>query len=106
MDERVRALPLDMAVNLYRIAQEATANALRHSDAGHIDISVECCAAGLLLVIQDDGRGMPDRAQDPRGLGIVSMVSRAEWLGGEICFSARLPRGTRVQITVPWASSG
>lgn len=103
VDERVvRTLPLDMAVNLYRIAQEATANALRHSDATHIDIAVENSVAGLLLVIQDDGRGIPDRAQDRRGLGIRSMVSRAEWLGGQICLSARLPRGTRVQVIVPW----
>jgi signal transduction histidine kinase len=42
VDERIsRELPLDRAVNLYRIAQEATANALRHSGASHIDISVE-----------------------------------------------------------------
>jgi signal transduction histidine kinase len=102
VDERVvRALPLDMAVNLYRIAQEASANALRHSEAAHIDILVESSARGLLLVIEDDGRGIHTSAQDLSGLGIKSMVSRAEWLGGEICLSARVPRGTRVQVIVP-----
>ena len=55
-----RGLPLDMAVNLYRIAQEATTNALRHSGASHIDILVEVCGEGLLLAIQDDGCGIQD----------------------------------------------
>ena len=101
-DERiVRALPLDMAVNLYRIAQEATANALRHSGASHIDISVEVCREGLLLVIQDDGCGIQDRASELCGLGIRSMVSRAEWLGGGLSLLPSLPRGTRVQVIVP-----
>ena len=44
-----RKLPLDMAVNLYRIAQEATTNALRHSGASHIDISVEVCGEGMTM---------------------------------------------------------
>jgi signal transduction histidine kinase len=102
VEERiVRALPLDMAVNLYRIAQEATANALRHSGASQIDISVEGSAGDLLLVIQDDGRGIQERAGELCGLGIKSMVSRAEGLGGEFSIVPTSPRGTRVAVTVP-----
>jgi signal transduction histidine kinase len=101
VDERVsRELPVDRAVNLYRIAQEATANALRHSGATHIEISVESTERGLSLVIQDDGCGIPDGASELSGLGIKSMISRAEWLGGELKFMRTSPKGTRVQITV------
>jgi signal transduction histidine kinase len=101
VDERIsRELPLDRAVNLYRIVQEATANALRHSGASHIDISVESTDRGLSLVIQDDGCGIPDGAGKLSGLGIKSMMSRAEWLGGKISLMRTSPRGTRVQITV------
>jgi signal transduction histidine kinase len=100
VDERiVGALPLDMAVNLYRIAQEATANALRHSGASRVEISVEGRAGGLLLVIQDDGCGIQDSPSQLGGLGIRSMFSRAEWLGGEFRISPRSP-GTRVQVLV------
>lgn len=102
VDERiVRTLSLDVSVNLYRIAQEASANALRHSDAKQIHISVQSALGGLLLVIEDDGRGISSSAGEQRGLGIKSMVSRAEWLGGEICLLARSPHGTRVQVFVP-----
>lgn len=102
VDERfARELPLDMAINLYRIAQEATANALRHSGASHIDISVEICGEGLLLAIQDDGCGIGDKGSELRGLGIESMVSRAESLGGELNFLPSSPHGTRVQVMVP-----
>lgn len=96
-----RKLPLDMAVNLYRIAQEATTNALRHSGASHINISVEICGEGLSLVIQDDGRGIRDIDGESSGLGIKSMASRAETLGGELRLRPGTPQGTRVQVIVP-----
>jgi signal transduction histidine kinase len=90
-----------MAVNLYRIAQEATTNALRHSGASHIDISVEVCGEGLLLAIEDDGCGIRDIGSESWGLGIRSMASRAEWLGGEFRLLPVTPQGTRVQVVVP-----
>jgi signal transduction histidine kinase len=96
-----RELPLDMAVNLYRIAQEATTNALRHSGASHIDISVEVCGEGLLLAIQDDGCGIRDIGSESWGLGIRSMASRAKWLGGELRLLPGTLRGTKVQVIVP-----
>jgi len=102
VEERfTRKLPLDMAVNLYRIAQEAIANALRHSGASHIDISIGVCDKGLLFAIQDDGCGIRDNGSELSGLGIKSMVSRAEWLGGELRLLPGSPQGTSVQVIVP-----
>jgi signal transduction histidine kinase len=103
VEERFAGVRLDMAVNLYRIAQEATANALRHSGASHIYISAEICDEGLLLVIQDDGCGIRDGSRGLWGLGIKSMASRAELLGGEFALLPRTPQGTRVQVIVPVA---
>jgi signal transduction histidine kinase len=108
-----RKLPLYMAVNLYRIAQEATANAMRHSGASHVHIWAEVCDEGLLLAIQDDGCGIRDIGSEFWGLGIQSMASRARWLGGELRLLPGVPRGTRVQVVVPmdygkayeWAST-
>lgn len=96
-----RELPLDMTINLYRIAQEATTNAVRHSGASHIDISVEVCEAGLLLAIQDDGCGIRAIDSESWGLGIRSMASRAKWLGGELRLFPGSQQGTRVQVIVP-----
>jgi signal transduction histidine kinase len=102
VDERVAgALPIDVAANLYRIAQQATANALQHSGASRIDISFELSTAGLLLVIQDDGCGIPADAMKQGGLGIRSMASRAQWLGGEFRLLPHAPQGTRIQVILP-----
>jgi signal transduction histidine kinase len=90
-----------MAVNLYRIAHEATANAVRHSGASHIYISAEVCDEVLLLAIQDDGCGIRAIGSELWGLGIKSMASRAEWLGGEFRLLPVTPQGTRVQVVVP-----
>jgi signal transduction histidine kinase len=96
-----RELPLDMAVNLYRIAQEATANAVRHSGASRIYISAEVCDEILLLAIQDDGCGIHAIGNESWSLGIKSMSSRAEWLGGEFRLLPGTPQGTRVQVVLP-----
>jgi len=96
-----RVLPLDMAANLYRIAQEATANAVRHSGASHIYISAEVGDEVLLLSIQDDGCGLRAIGSELWGLGIKSMASRAEWLGGEFRLLPGTAQGTRVQVVVP-----
>jgi signal transduction histidine kinase len=96
-----RGLPLDMAANLYRIAQEATANAVRHSGASHIYISADICDKVLFFSIQDDGCGLGGIGSELWGLGIKSMASRAEWLGGEFRILPRTPQGARVQVVVP-----
>jgi signal transduction histidine kinase len=96
-----RELPLYIAVNLYRIAQEATANALRHSGASHIDISLQPFGEGLSLVIQDDGSGIRDIGSGSKSLGIGSMASRAKWLGGELKLLPGTRQGTKVQVIVP-----
>ena len=104
VDERfARELALQAAVNLYRIAQEATANAVRHSGAAHIHISVEGNSEGFLLTVEDDGCGIGDWAKESAGLGIKSMVSRAAMLGGELEISPRTPEGTKVQVIVRFA---
>ena len=94
-------LPLDVAANLYRIAQEATANALRHSRASRINIAAEVRDGRFLLAIQDDGCGIRDSGHEFWGLGIKSMASRAKLLGGNLKLLHVTPQGTRVQVTLP-----
>jgi signal transduction histidine kinase len=102
LDECVaHVLPLDVAVNLYRLAQEATANALQHSGASRIDISLELSTEGLVFAIQDDGCGIPAEAMEQSGLGIGSMASRAKRLGGELRLLPNAPQGTLIQVILP-----
>ncbi len=70
------------AVQLYRIAQEATQNAVKHAAAGRITIELAEDGAEVRLAVRDDGKGMPAAA--PPGLGLRSMLGRALSIGGTL----------------------
>ncbi|WP_296604758.1 sensor histidine kinase [Nocardioides sp.] len=92
-------LPAAIEVACYRIAAEAVANAVRHADAQRI--SVRLCAGdgALSLLVEDDGRGLPERVR-PGALGLTSMRQRADEIGGLLdVVSDR--RGTRVRAELP-----
>jgi PAS domain S-box-containing protein len=87
------------APHLYRIAQEAISNALRHSQASRVDLSLEVGDDELVLRIRDDGQGIPPGAR--RGLGLRLMVYRAGMLGGTSTFDNPDSGGTLVECRVP-----
>jgi len=102
-----------LANELYRIAQEAFHNAVKHSGASRIGISLARRRGEIVLVVQDDGCGLPppeegrEAASVPRerGHGLHIMGARAGSMGGKIVFghgqAKGLRRGTRVVCTVP-----
>lgn len=94
------ALPGPKAIAVYRIVQEALTNAARHAFASRIEISLRCEDDGLVLRVQDDGRGF-DPATIRPGLGLVGMRERAGFLGGDIAIEAAPGAGTRVQVRIP-----
>jgi signal transduction histidine kinase len=91
---------LDAAQHLYRIAQEAVNNAVRHARAGRI--RVELCDSGdfLLLLIEDDGVGLPDPVPS-RGMGLRTMASRARLLDGELTIGPAAGAGLRITCRAP-----
>ncbi len=88
------------ATNLYRIAQEAVSNALRHSGAKHIALSLHDDAGRITLKIHDDGIGFPDHASPEFGLGLKTMRYRAQLIGGALLIESTTDSGTRVTCTV------
>jgi two-component system sensor histidine kinase UhpB len=85
---------------LYRIAQESLTNALRHSEAGSVTVSLEGDADSVTLRVADDGKGMP--AQLPVGTaGIAGMRERALLAGGRLTIDSRRGQGTEVRLTIP-----
>jgi two-component system, NarL family, sensor histidine kinase UhpB len=88
-----------VALTLYRAAQEAITNAVRHAQAAKIDIQLTREPAnGLLLTIRDDGRGLADSFH--YGFGLLGMTERVRQIGGSLSVSNARP-GVLVAIAVP-----
>jgi two-component system, NarL family, sensor histidine kinase UhpB len=98
-------LPPEVELVVYRIAQEALTNALRHSNARSATMSLSADAETLTLRVADDGQGMP--AQLPGGTaGIAGMRERALLVGGRLSIQSRPDRGTEVRLTIPVDQEG
>lgn len=100
IDENLPAVPDDVELALYRIAQEALTNALRHAGATRIELTYrQARGEELVLAIQDDGRGMI-YAPDVEFGGIRGMRERAVAAGAELVLTTRPGQGTMVSVAV------
>ena len=94
------ALSPDVELVIYRIAQEGLTNALRHSGARSVTVSLVADAETLTLRVVDDGKGMP--AHLPSGTaGIAGMRERALLVGGRLSIESRPDEGTEVRLSIP-----
>ena len=90
--------------HLYRIAQEALTNALRHGTPSRIRVRVARRGEAIVLSVADDGSGFdPSVVPGPghRGLGLAGVRERVDLLGGSLSIQSRPGKGTTVSITVP-----
>ncbi|MGH3489870.1 MAG: ATP-binding protein [Actinopolymorphaceae bacterium] len=109
-------LPGHVEVALYRIAQEALQNVVKHASASTVRLQLRRTGDSVVLEVADDGRGWdreggarsgaaadPMRADDPArgGYGLQGMAERAELIGGGLTVTSRPGRGTTVTATVP-----
>ena len=92
-------------IALYRIAQEAVNNALRHADAQRIAVDLARDGDHVILRITDDGCGFDCSACTGRGLGLSSMNDRATAAGGELTIESA-PGRTCVQVRAPVPHTG
>jgi len=92
-----------MAASLYRIAQEALTNVVKHAHARHAQLVLASGAGGgIQLTITDDGAGMPTPPLTPTdGFGLIGMQERVRALGGTLQLHAGARGGTVVTVTVP-----
>jgi signal transduction histidine kinase len=95
----------EMATHLYRIAQEATSNAVRHGHAKSVAIRLGINDGHVTLTIQDDGVGIHSMESPNSGMGLRSMRYRAGILNGSIDICALPEGGTRVCCRVPTAAN-
>lgn len=90
-----------VAVQLYRIAQEAVSNALKHAGATTIEVAWEPTSTAYTLTIRDDGCGLPADATNRAGLGLAIMRYRANMLDTELELISAPGEGTTVRCAVP-----
>lgn len=93
-------LPLDTALALYRIAQEALRNVRKHAAATRVGLRLSVGDGQVRMELSDDGTGFAV-AGDGKGLGIVSMQERAKLLGGYTLLRSTPGSGTTLQVTLP-----
>lgn len=95
-----RHLPPAVEGELYRLTQEALANADRHADARRIDVALVFDPDRVVLSVRDDGRGF-DPAAVPAGHGLIGMQERMDRAGGSMTIVSEPGRGTEVVAVVP-----
>ncbi|HTJ77237.1 MAG TPA: sensor histidine kinase [Acidimicrobiales bacterium] len=98
------SLPPHVEVALYRIAQEALQNVVKHAEASAVAVQLRAMDGEVRLVVSDDGRGFeedPATAPAVHGYGLVGMRERAELIGATLTIASRPGTGTRLDVTVP-----
>src|ERR1700687_889439 len=98
-------LPAEVETALYRIAQEALTNVLKHAAAQAVSLVVQRESSGVHLTVEDDGRGFDNDAllQVPgagKGLGLLDIRERAALLNGSVTLESRPGSGTAVHVTI------
>ena len=104
-DDGYERQPLRVEKELFRIIQEALNNAVKHSDASSIAVSLGIAKGRILITVEDDGAGFDpgDPLIRTKRLGLTSMEERAEEMGGEVRITSKRGNGARVRIEVPVA---
>lgn len=97
---------LEQNLQLYRIAQEATRNAVQHAKARHVTISLQLDTDHLIQTVVNDGQLWDPELAPVQGMGLRIMRHRAASLGGTLSIKANLARHTEVVCRIPLSPAG
>jgi signal transduction histidine kinase len=96
----VCTLAPDKQVGIYRIAQEALNNIVKHARASRVSMNLACDGRVLTLKIEDDGRGFDLENVPPERLGMGIMRERAAAIGAHLAIESHAGSGTRIMVTL------
>jgi PAS domain S-box-containing protein len=96
----VKVKDAETAAHLYRIAQEATSNALKHAAAKEVIITLTARSGVVTLSIADDGTGLPADRDGSGGVGLRVMQHRAATIGAELTIDSKRGKGVVVTCTL------
>lgn len=97
----VGALNEAKALALYRVAQEALANVVRHSQASRVHVRLDFTPGEVCLAINDDGVGFDVSQADGTGIGLLGMMERVQTVGAVLKIDSAPGRGTCVEVRLP-----
>ncbi len=91
------------ALTMYRVAQEALTNVVRHAEARNVTVRVIRGYPDLIMAVEDDGRGFVSGGEESRGqgLGIINMRERLRGMGGRFRIISAPGKGTRIRASIP-----
>jgi len=92
------------AMHLYRIAQEAVMNAIKHGHVSQVVVDLSIENGRLIVRVNDDGIGLPDQLAADRGLGLRIMASRAGMIGAHFSAKNNSAGGAMVTCELPLQS--
>ena len=97
-----RSIPPEVALCLYRVAQESLRNVQKHSDSPHVSVLLEGKPGGIALRVEDSGDGFDlEQAMRKGGLGLISMEERVRLVNGKLNVESASGKGTAVSAFVP-----
>ncbi len=94
-------IPDDVALALYRIAQESLRNVARHAPRSAVSVLLSGAGGDITLRIEDAGPGFRRRDCRGKGLGLISMQERARLVRGKLRVQSRPGKGTTIEVRVP-----
>jgi PAS domain S-box-containing protein len=100
-NDPVKMTDHSIAIHLYRIAQEALTNAMKHSCANKVTLCLERRSSGLALIVEDNGVGLPQSIPSADGRGLNIMRHRARIINATFQIRPAPRRGTIVEVSLP-----
>lgn len=99
-------IPIDVATCLFRVAQEALRNVIRHTTAQNVNILLEQSSTHTIMVVRDDGEGFATKPHFSRlahkgHLGLVGMLERVELVGGQLDIESTPGKGASILVRIP-----
>lgn len=87
--------------SLFRIVQEALTNITKHASASEIHIALTAGEQGVMLKVEDNGKGMDPQNARGRGLGLIGIEERAREMGAAFTLNSQPGQGTAIEINIP-----
>jgi signal transduction histidine kinase len=102
LPDQLPAITADIEQCIYRVGQEAIANAIHHAHARQLRVHLTCNGGGLELLVQDDGLGFDaQHVERPGHFGLPGMYERAQLAGGSLAVESKPGQGMLVRLAIP-----